>query len=103
MDVTPAMIDPLHSDKDGNPFSEDWAYDVVIGMHMQCIKQAARFTYGSRKSQDARIKHIVRYLNRTKTEGFNVETSLVQAAKELIAMLMQISVVCFLSRISKIQ
>ena len=31
---TPASIEPLHANKDGAPFSEEWAYNTVIGMLM---------------------------------------------------------------------
>jgi hypothetical protein len=30
---TPATVEPLHADKDGAKLKEEWAYDVVIGMH----------------------------------------------------------------------
>ena len=78
---TPATIDPLFIDKFGDPFSEEWAYDTVIGMLMYladntrpniayAVHQAARFTHGARKSHAAGIKRILRYLTRrTKTEG----------------------------------
>lgn len=77
---TPATVDPLHTDKDGEPFFEDWGYDVVIGMLMYlagntrpdiayAVHQAARFTHGSRQSHAAGVKRILRYLKKTKTEG----------------------------------
>ncbi|KAI2509164.1 hypothetical protein MHU86_5283 [Fragilaria crotonensis] len=77
---TPATVDPLHADKDGEPFSEEWAYDVVIGMLMYiagntrpdiayAVHQAARFTHGARRSHAAGVKRILRYLKKTKTEG----------------------------------
>jgi hypothetical protein len=77
---TPATVDPLHADKDGEPFSEDWGYDVVIGMLMYlagntrpdiayAVHQAARFTHGARKSHAAGVKRILRYLKKTKNEG----------------------------------
>ena len=77
---TPATVDPLHTDKDGEPFSEDWGYDVVIGMLMYlagntrpdiayAVHHGARFTHGSRQSHAAGVKRILRYLKKTKTEG----------------------------------
>jgi Reverse transcriptase (RNA-dependent DNA polymerase) len=77
---SPATIDPLHADKDGEPFDEEWAYDGVIGMLMYlagntrpdiayAVHQAARFTHGSRNSHAAGVKRILRYLQRTRKEG----------------------------------
>jgi hypothetical protein len=77
---TPSTIDPLHTDKDGEPFNEEWAYDGIVGMLMYlsgntrpdiayAVHQAARFTHGARESHAAGIKRIVRYLQKTKTEG----------------------------------
>ena len=77
---TPATVDPLHADKDGARFEEEWAYDVVIGMLMymagntrpdiaNAVHQAARFTHGARKSHAAGVKRILRYLKKTKSEG----------------------------------
>jgi hypothetical protein len=77
---TPCTTDPLHADKDGDPFEEDWAYDAVIGMLMflsgntrpdiaYAVHQAARFTHGTRNSHAAGVKRILRYLKRTKSEG----------------------------------
>lgn len=77
---TPATVDPLHADKDGAPFKEDWQYDAVIGMLMYlagntrpdiayAVHQAARFTHGTRNSHASGIKRILRYLQKTRTEG----------------------------------
>jgi hypothetical protein len=77
---TPATLDPLHADKDGEPFTETWGYDVVIGMLMYLsgntrpdiaysVHQAARFTHGARKSHANGVKRILRYLKKTKTQG----------------------------------
>jgi hypothetical protein len=77
---TPSTIEPLHVDKDGEPFDEEWAYAAVIGMLMYlsgntrpdiayAVHQAAQFTHGARKSHAAGVKRIVRYLKKTKTEG----------------------------------
>jgi hypothetical protein len=77
---TPSTIDPLHADKDGEPFDEEWAYDGVIGMLMYlagntrpdiayAVHQAARFTHGARNSHAAGVKRILRYLQRTRKEG----------------------------------
>ena len=81
---TPATIDPLHADKEGEPFSEEWGYDVVIGMLMYlsgntrpdiayAVHQAARFTHGSRRSHAAGVKRILRYLKKTKTKGLTLK------------------------------
>ena len=77
---TPATADPLHADKNGAPFKEDWQYDAVIGMLMYlagntrpdiayAVYQAARFTHGTRNSHAAGVKRILRYLQKTRTEG----------------------------------
>ena len=31
---TPASLDPLHTNKDGSPLDEAWAYNTIIGMLM---------------------------------------------------------------------
>jgi hypothetical protein len=83
---TPATIDPLHADKDGEPFDEEWAYDGVIGMLMYlagntrpdiayAVHQAARFTHGARNSHAAGVKRILRYLQRTRKEGLYLKPS----------------------------
>jgi hypothetical protein len=77
---TPSTIEPLHTDQDGEPFNEKWAYDGVIGMLMYisgntrpdiayAVHQAARFTHGARQSHAAGVKRILRYLKKTKDEG----------------------------------
>ena len=76
----PATVDPLHADKDGAPFKEDWQYDAFIGMLMYlagntrpdiayAVHQAARFTHGTRNSHASGIKRILRYLQKTRMEG----------------------------------
>ena len=80
---TPATVDPLHADKDGAPFAETWRYDSIIGMLMYlagntrpdiayAVHQAARFTHGARNSHASGIKRILRYLQKTKTEGLTL-------------------------------
>jgi hypothetical protein len=76
---TPATADPLHTDKNGAPFAEDWQYDAaVIGMLMYlagntrpdnayAVHQAARFTHGTRNSHAAGVKRILRYLQKIRT------------------------------------
>ena len=78
---TPATVDPLHADKDGAPSAEAWRYDSIIGMLMflagntrpdiaYAVHQAARFTHGARNLHAAgRIKQILQYLHKAKTEG----------------------------------
>lgn len=77
---TPATIDPLFADLSGEPFSESWQYDSIIGMLMYlanntrpdiayAVHQAARFTHHPRHSHAAGIKRIIRYLKKTKTQG----------------------------------
>jgi hypothetical protein len=77
---TPATPDPLHADQKGAPFVEEWKYDAVIGMLMYlagntrpdiayAVHQAARFTHGTRNSHAAGVKRILRYLQKTRTEG----------------------------------
>ena len=79
---TPATVDPLHANKDGAVFSEDWTYNVVIGMLLMylagntrpdiayAVHQAAqRFTNGACRSHASGVKQILRYLKKTKTEA----------------------------------
>ena len=86
---TPAVTTALGSDKDGNPFSEDWEYATVLGMLMYlasnsrpeiayAVHQCARFTHAPRNSHAVAIKRILRYLQGTRDKGlvFNPSTSL---------------------------
>jgi hypothetical protein len=67
---TPANIDPLHSDKEGAPFTEDGTYDPIIGILMYlagntwpdtayAVHQATCFTYGARNSRASGVKRIL--------------------------------------------
>jgi Reverse transcriptase (RNA-dependent DNA polymerase) len=77
---TPATTAPLGTDKDGDPFDEQWSYPAAIGMLLYissntrpdcqfAVHQAARFSHCPRKSHAQAVKRIVRYLLKTKAKG----------------------------------
>ena len=74
---TPAAADPLGSDKDGDPFDEEWSYPAAVGMLLYlsshtrpdiqfAVHQCARFTHAPKKSHAQALKRIVRYLAHTR-------------------------------------
>ncbi len=66
---TPANKDPLGTDKDGDPYNEEWNYASVIGMLLYlssntrpdiqfAVHQCARFTHGPKQSHAEAVKRI---------------------------------------------
>ena len=81
---TPAPTTPLGLDVDGDPFSENWEYPVVIGMLLYlaqnsrpdiafAVHQCARFTHSPKQSHAVAVKRILRYLNSTKDKGMYIK------------------------------
>ena len=81
---TPAATTPLGLDVDGESFSEDWEYPVVVGMLLYlaqnsrpdiayAVHQCARFTHVPKQSHDVAVKRIIRYLNSTKDKGMYIK------------------------------
>ena len=77
---TPASSNPLGSDKDGEPFSEDWNYPAAVGMllylssNTRCdiqfaVHQVCRFSHNPKKSHGQAVKRIIRYLISTPKMG----------------------------------
>ena len=77
---TPGTIEPLGSDKDGEPFNEEWNYSAGIGMLLYlssntrpdiqfAVHQCARFSHSPRKSHGQAVKRIIRYLIHTRDKG----------------------------------
>ena len=77
---TPTLSQPVHADKDGDLFIEDWNYAAIIGMLMYlasntrpdiayAVHQCARYTHNPRNSHAVAIKRILRYLKGTKDKG----------------------------------
>ena len=86
---TPASIQALGSDPDGEPMNESWNYRAVIGMLLYlvtntrpdlayAVSQAARFSANPKKSHASAVKHIIRYLRGTHDKGiiFKPDSSL---------------------------
>ena len=84
---TPAVSEPLGSDKDGEPFDEEWSYPAAVGMLLYCssntrpdiqfaVHQVARFSHCPKKSHGQAIKRTVRYLIKTRTKGICFEPNL---------------------------
>jgi hypothetical protein len=71
--ITPAAQEPLGSDKDGQPFAEEWSYPAAVGMLLYlssntspgiqiAVHQATRFSYSPKHSHGQTVKRIVRCL-----------------------------------------
>jgi hypothetical protein len=78
--TTPAFVNALGSDKDGDPFDENWDYATVVGMLLYlsgnsrpdisfAVSQCCRFTHSPRHSHGIAVKRILRYLNGTRDKG----------------------------------
>ena len=81
---TPALKAALGLDPEGEPMDDDWSYLSVVGMLLYlstntrpdiafAVSQVARYTYGPKKSHAAAVKHLVRYLSKTKEMGIIVK------------------------------
>ena len=77
---TPLTNTPSENDFDGDPFTETWQYNSIIGMLMYltantrpdiayAVHQAARFSHAPRHSHAIAVRRILRYLQKTKTMG----------------------------------
>jgi len=77
---TPAANDPLGSDKNGLPFSEEWNYSAAVGMLLYlssntrpdiqfAVHQCSRFSHSPKHSHGQAVKRICRYLAGTKDKG----------------------------------
>jgi hypothetical protein len=78
--TTPAAQEPLGSDKDGAPFTEEWSYPAAVGMLLYlssntrpdiqfAVHQAARFSHSPKHSHGQAVKRIARYLLQTSKRG----------------------------------
>jgi hypothetical protein len=85
-DSTPAPVDPLGSDKDGPPFTENWNYASAVGMLLYlstnshpeigfAVHQCAHFTHNPRNCHAKAIKCIGRYLLSIKNDGLILKPS----------------------------
>ena len=84
---TPATPEPLGSDKNGEPFQEEWNYSAAVGMLLYvssntrpdiqfAVHQVARFSHSPKKSHGQAIKRIVRYLIETADRGITFQPNL---------------------------
>jgi Reverse transcriptase (RNA-dependent DNA polymerase) len=84
---TPATTAPLGSDKQGQPFSEEWSYPAAVGMLLYlssntrpdiqfAVHQVARFNHCPKHSHAQAVKRIVRYLLATSTKGIEFEPNI---------------------------
>ncbi|MGH3053588.1 MAG: reverse transcriptase domain-containing protein, partial [Gaiellaceae bacterium] len=78
--ATPAVTTPIGNDPEGDDRKEDWHYASIIGMLMFlqantrpdisfAVHQCARFTHCPKRLHEEAVKHICRYLQRTKDKG----------------------------------
>lgn len=76
----PAISTPLGKDESGRARTEDWSYPSVIGMMLYlasnsrpdiafAVHQCARFNHCPRAIHEKAVKHIARYLKRTRDRG----------------------------------
>ena len=67
---SPAAVEPLGADKNGEPFNEDWSRSAAVGMLLylssntrpdtQCaVHSATRHSHNPKKSHGQAVKHIV--------------------------------------------
>jgi hypothetical protein len=86
---SPAPPEPLGSDKEGNPFCEEWNYAAAVGMLLYvssntrpdiqfAVHQVARFSHSPKVSHGQAIKRIVRYLVGTRDKGIRFQPDLQQ-------------------------
>jgi hypothetical protein len=78
-DGTPAATTPLGSDRNGQPFKENYEYSSVVGMLLYlthsrpeiqfAVHQVARFCHSPKDSHAKAIHRICRYLKGTKNKG----------------------------------
>ena len=86
---TPAALAPLGSDKNGEPFNEEWSYQAAVGMMLYlssntrpdiqfAVHSAARHSHSPKKSHAQAVKRIARYLLATADRGIELATDLNQ-------------------------
>jgi len=77
---TPAKLDTLRKDPDGDPPNGSYSYASVIGMLLYlcghsrpdiqfAVSQCARFIHGTKRSHEEALEHIGQYLKATMDEG----------------------------------
>ena len=80
---TPCLKAPLHKDVDGDPCSESFAHASIVGMLLYLsghsrpdiaysVSQVARFTFCPKRSHEAGMKMIGRYLLGTRNKGLTI-------------------------------
>ena len=80
---TPDSTTPLHTDQDGELFSETWGYPAIVGMLIYQAKnsrpdmlfvvhQCTRFTHAPKASHATAIKRILCYLKGTHDKGMTL-------------------------------
>ena len=86
---TPAVMEPIGADKDGEPFDEEWSYAAAIGMLLYlssntrpeiqfAVHSVSRYTHAPKKSHGQAVKRIIRYLIGTKDKGIEFVPDLSQ-------------------------
>ena len=77
---TPAVMEPIGADKDGEPFDEEWSYPAAVGMLLYlstntrpdlqfALHSVSRYTHAPKKSHGQALKRIVCYLIDTQDKG----------------------------------
>ena len=83
---TPAERKPLTKDSDGTPWDASFSYASVVGMLLYlaghtrpdiayAVNSCARYTFCPKKSHEAALKRIGRYLKLTRDKGMNLKPS----------------------------
>ena len=88
---------PLGNDDDGERMVENWSYASVVGMLLYlsthtrpdvsfAVSQLARFTHTPKRSHAKAVKHLLRYLKGTDTQGitFQLPTAPLHTLKTLL-------------------
>jgi hypothetical protein len=81
---TPAKLEALGIDPEGEPMKESWSYPSIVGMllylttntRIDCafaVSQVARFNHNPKQSHAQGVKHILRYLKGTMDQGITVK------------------------------
>ncbi|MGH7954625.1 MAG: reverse transcriptase domain-containing protein, partial [Gloeomargaritales cyanobacterium] len=84
--ATPATLNPLHKDENGQDRVDNWHYASIIGMLMflqantrpdisYAVNQCARFSHFAKGSHEEGVKRICRYLKGTADKGIILEPS----------------------------
>ena len=81
---TPALKCALGIDSEGAPMNETWNYASIVGMLLYlstntrpdiafAVSQVARYTHHPKSSHAVAVKHLIRYLSKTKDQGIIVK------------------------------